>query len=51
MLFPNQFVNARLLVDTIHEAVIVPTAAVQQGPKWTFVYVVGKDSEVESSYT
>ncbi len=47
MLFPNQFVNARLLVDTIHEAVLVPTPAVQQGPKGTFVYVVGKDSEVE----
>ncbi len=47
MLFPNQFVNARLLVDTIHEAVLVPTPAVQQGPKGTYVYVVGKDSEVE----
>jgi multidrug efflux system membrane fusion protein len=47
MLFPNQFVNARLLVDTIHDAVIVPAPAVQQGPKGTFVYVVGKDSEVE----
>ncbi|HVU88416.1 MAG TPA: efflux RND transporter periplasmic adaptor subunit [Pirellulales bacterium] len=47
MLFPNQFVNARLLVDTIHDAVIVPAPAVQQGPKGTFVYVVGKDSQVE----
>jgi multidrug efflux system membrane fusion protein len=47
MLFPNQFVNARLLVDTMHDAVIVPAAAVQQGPTGTLVYVVGPDSTVE----
>ncbi len=47
MLFPNQFVNARLQVDTIHDAVLVPAAAVQQGPHGRFVYVVGKDSQVE----
>jgi multidrug efflux system membrane fusion protein len=39
-LFPNQFVNARLLVDTIHNAVIVPTPAIQRGPDSTYVYVV-----------
>ena len=40
-LFPNQFVNARLLVDTIQGAVLAPTAAVQRGPNnSTFVYVV-----------
>ena len=47
MLFPNQFVNARLLVDTLHDAVIVPAAAVQQGPNGTLVYVVGPESTVE----
>ncbi|MBX9654253.1 MdtA/MuxA family multidrug efflux RND transporter periplasmic adaptor subunit [bacterium] len=47
MLFPNQFVNARLLVDTRHGAMIVPSAAIQRGPKSTFVYVVDKDQTVE----
>jgi membrane fusion protein, multidrug efflux system len=46
-LFPNQFVNARLLVDTKQDAVIVPTAAIQRSPQSTFVYVV-KDDTVES---
>jgi multidrug efflux system membrane fusion protein len=39
-LFPNQFVNAHLLARTIHNATIVPTAAVQRGPDNTFAYVV-----------
>ena len=39
-LFPNQFVNARLQVDTRRNAVVVPNAAVQRGPSSTFVYVV-----------
>jgi len=47
MLFPNQFVNARLLVDTRRETVIIPSAAVQRGPESTFVYVVKADSTVE----
>ncbi|CAB3778961.1 Multidrug resistance protein MdtA [Paraburkholderia caffeinitolerans] len=45
-LFPNQFVNARLLVDTIHNAVIVPTSAVLNGSQGTYVYVVKPDSTV-----
>jgi membrane fusion protein, multidrug efflux system len=45
-LFPNQFVNARLLVDTIHEAVIIPNSAIQHSPNATFVYVVKKDQSV-----
>jgi multidrug efflux system membrane fusion protein len=44
-LFPNQFVNARLLVDTIHNAVIVPTPAIQRGPDSTYVYVVKGDGD------
>ncbi|OPY73008.1 MAG: Multidrug resistance protein MdtA precursor [Syntrophorhabdus sp. PtaU1.Bin058] len=39
-LFPNQFVNARLLVDVRRGAVIVPSSAIQRGPQGTFVYVV-----------
>jgi multidrug efflux system membrane fusion protein len=39
-LFPNQFVNIKLLVRTLHDAVIVPNAAIQRGAPGTFVYVV-----------
>jgi multidrug efflux system membrane fusion protein len=46
-LFPNQFVNARLLVDTIRDTVIVPSAALQRSPQSTFVYVVRADRSVE----
>jgi len=46
-LFPNQFVNARLLVDTKKNATIVPTAAPQRSPQGTFVYVVKDDSTVD----
>lgn len=46
-LFPSQFVNARLLVNTLKEVVIVPSAAVQLGPQSTFVYVVKPDNTVE----
>jgi multidrug efflux system membrane fusion protein len=46
-LFPSQFVNAKILVDTQRNKVIVPAAAVQQGPDGAFVYVVGSDQSVE----
>jgi membrane fusion protein, multidrug efflux system len=46
-LFPNQFVNARLLVDTKRDTVIVRSAALQKSPQSTFVYVVKADSTVE----
>jgi multidrug efflux system membrane fusion protein len=39
-LFPNQFVNARLLIDTRRNTVIIPEAAVQRKPQGTFTYVV-----------
>jgi len=42
-LFPNQFVNARLLVDVRREAIVVPASAIQRGPQGTFVYVVKAD--------
>ncbi len=47
MLFPNQFVNARLLIDTNRDAVIVPAAAVQRGPSSAYVYVVQPDEKVK----
>jgi multidrug efflux system membrane fusion protein len=47
VLFPNAFVNARLLVDTLHGAIIVPSAAVQRSPTSAFVYVVKSDNKVE----
>lgn|SRR5215469_4288213 len=46
-LFPNQFVNARLLIDTKHQSLIVPTAAVQHSPTSAFVYRVKQDNSVE----
>jgi membrane fusion protein, multidrug efflux system len=46
-LFPNQFVNVRLLLDVRNEAIIVPAAAIQRGPQGTFVYAVTADQTVE----
>jgi multidrug efflux system membrane fusion protein len=46
-LFPNQFVNARLLLDTRRNTVIVPTAAIQHSPGSAFVYRVKEDKSVE----
>ena len=46
-LFPSQFVNARLLVDTLRNTVLVPTAAIQRSPTATFVYRVKPDHTVE----
>ncbi|MGF6382505.1 efflux RND transporter periplasmic adaptor subunit [Paraburkholderia atlantica] len=45
-LFPNEFVNVKLLVDTMQNAVLVPTAAVQSGAPGDFVYLVNPDSTV-----
>jgi multidrug efflux system membrane fusion protein len=46
-LYPNQFVNARLLVDTLEGTTLVPVAAIQRSPQETFVYVVKQDSTVD----
>jgi len=40
-LWPGQFVNVRLKVDTLSQAIVVPTSAVQRGPAGTFSYVIG----------
>jgi membrane fusion protein, multidrug efflux system len=45
-LFPNQFVNVRLALDTKRGAIIVPAVAIQRGPTGTFVYMVGEDDTV-----
>ena len=45
-LFPNQFVNARLLVDEKHGVTLVPTAGVQRNSQTTYVYLVKPDSSV-----
>jgi multidrug efflux system membrane fusion protein len=46
MLFPNQFVNVRMLVETLPEAILVPSAAILRGAPGTFVYVVKADKTV-----
>ncbi len=46
-LFPNQFVNVRLLVDTVKDATVVPVAAIQRGQPGTFVYLARADDTVE----
>jgi len=45
-LFPNQFVNARLLIDAHRDVLIVPSAALQRGPQGSYVYVVKSDRTV-----
>jgi len=46
-LFPNQFVNAQLHVDTLKDVIIIPTAAIQQSPQGPYVYLVKTDGTVE----
>jgi membrane fusion protein, multidrug efflux system len=45
-LFPNQFVNIRLLVDTVRDATVVSGAAIQRGAPGTFVYLINQDDTV-----
>ena len=47
VLWPNQFVNIRLLLETRKNVNVVPTAAVQRGPQGEFVYIVKPDKTVE----
>jgi multidrug efflux system membrane fusion protein len=46
LLFPNQFVNARLLVDTVKNAVTIPNAGLQSGAPGNFVYLLNADDTV-----
>ncbi len=45
-LFPNQFVNARILIDMLDKALIVPTVAIQYGSKGSFVFALKPDNTV-----
>jgi len=47
LLWPNQFVNAKLLLETRKDATLIPASAVQRGPDGAFVYVVKKDHSVD----
>jgi len=47
MLFPNQFVNVRLRVKTLHNVTLMPAAALQFGASGTFAYVVDADDKVQ----
>ena len=47
-LWPGQFVNVRLKVETLSQALVVPTSAVQRGPIGTFSYVIGEDNVVSA---
>jgi len=46
-LWPGQFVNAHLVVDTMRNAVTAPSVAIQAGPDGNYAYVIGKDDAVE----
>jgi len=45
-LWPGQFVNVRLKVETLPQAIVIPTSAAQRGPAGTFSYVIGDDDTV-----
>ena len=45
-LWPGQFVNVRLKVDTLAQAMVIPTSAVQRGPTGTFSYIIGDNDTV-----
>jgi membrane fusion protein, multidrug efflux system len=47
-LWPNQFVNADLLLETRRNAMVVPTAALQHGPQGSFVYIANPNKTVEA---
>ncbi|HTC02668.1 MAG TPA: efflux RND transporter periplasmic adaptor subunit, partial [Xanthobacteraceae bacterium] len=47
VLWPGEFVNARVLVETRHDAITVPNAAIQSGPQGLFAWVVASDDTVQ----
>jgi multidrug efflux system membrane fusion protein len=47
VLYPNQFVNARVLIDVLHDTVLAPAEAIQRGPQGAYVYVVKPDKVVQ----
>lgn len=49
VLFPNQFVNTRLLVNTLHDATLVPSSTIQHNGTTAFVYVIQSDAKGEKA--
>jgi membrane fusion protein, multidrug efflux system len=47
MLWPNQFVNVRLLLETRKNSTVIPSAAIQRGPQGNYVFAVKPDKTVE----
>lgn len=47
LLWPNQFVNARLLLSVKKDSVVIPSAAIQRGVQGTFVFTVGQDNTAQ----
>jgi len=45
-IWPGQFVNVKLLVDTLRQVIVIPSAAVQRGPNGTFAYIANDDNTV-----
>lgn len=50
-LWPGIFVNVRLLVETLHDAVVIPVGALQRGPRGAFVFTVAADKAVMTNVT
>jgi multidrug efflux system membrane fusion protein len=50
-LFPNQFVNAKLIIKTLHDVNLIPTFAIQHNPEGAFVYVVTNTAVVTNGMT
>jgi multidrug efflux system membrane fusion protein len=46
-LFPNQFVNAKLLIDTLHNQTLIPSSTIQRNGQAAFVFIVKQDSTLE----
>jgi multidrug efflux system membrane fusion protein len=46
VLWPNEFVKARMLLSTKKDAIVIPSTVVQRGPQGTFAYVIGEDKTV-----
>jgi multidrug efflux system membrane fusion protein len=47
-LWPGQFVNVRIKVDTLSQAIVVPTSSVQRGPSGTYAFVIGQNDVVSA---
>jgi multidrug efflux system membrane fusion protein len=47
-LWPGQFVNVRIKIDTLSDAIVVPTSSVQRGPAGTYAYVIGANNVVNA---